>query len=96
MNKQMKLHLETVVNSIVNEDADTAKAAFHEYLRMKTQSILLGESDEEECDEEDKEVDKDLEKVEKDVKKAKKDQKKDEKADKDEEEDEDDEDEDEK
>lgn len=51
MNKQMKQHLETVVNSIVNEDTDAAKAAFHDYLRMKTQSILMGEA--EECDDED-------------------------------------------
>lgn len=78
MNKQMKQYLETVVNSIVNEDTDAAEAAFHDYLRAKTQSILMNEAEDEDCeDEEDKEVDKDLDKVEKDVKKAKKDQKKD-------------------
>lgn len=59
MNKQMKQHLETVVNSIVNEDTEAATAAFHEYLRMKTQTILLGEGDDEECDEDEKDEDKD-------------------------------------
>lgn len=83
MNKQMKLQLEAVVNAIVNEDTAGAKEAFHEYLRAKTQTILLGEA---ECDEEDmeddKEVDEDLDKADKDVKKAKKDQEKDDKDDK--------------
>lgn len=56
MTKEMKQYLETVVTSIVNEDADSAKEAFHEYLRLKTQEVL-GEAsscseDEEECDEE--------------------------------------------
>ena len=86
MNKQMKQHLETVVNSIVNEDTEAATAAFHEYLRMKTQTILLGESDDEECDDEDKEKDEekdeDKDEDEKKDKKAnpfaKKDDKKDE------------------
>lgn len=50
MNKDMKQHLETVVMSIVNEDVSTAKKSFHEYLRLKTQSIL---SEKEECDTED-------------------------------------------
>lgn len=75
MNKQMKQHLETVVNSIVNEDTDAAKAAFHDYLRMKTQAILMGEA--EECDEEedkkDDKEDKD-ESDDKDEKKSKKDE----------------------
>lgn len=99
MNKQMKQHLETVVNSIVNEDTDAATSAFHEYLRMKTQSILLGEGDEEECDEDedkegkdkkddDKEDKKDEDKEDKKSKKANPFAKKD---DKDEEKDEEDE-----
>lgn len=86
MNKQMKQHLETVVNSIVNEDTEAATAAFHEYLRMKTQSILLGEGEDEECDEdemEDKE-DKDEKDEDKDDKK-KEDKKSDDKEEKDEE-----------
>lgn len=87
MNKQMKQHLETVVNSIVNEDTDAASSAFHEYLRMKTQSILLGEADDEECDdEEDKSEDKDEDKEDKkDEKKSKKSEDKDEDKDEDEE-----------
>lgn len=59
MTKNMKQHLETVVNSIVNEDAEAATAAFHEYLRLKTQSILLGESDDNDEDDEDDGEDKD-------------------------------------
>jgi hypothetical protein len=91
MNAKLKAQLEVVVESIVNSDTDAAKVAFNEYLRLKSQGILLGESmDDEECEEDkkdDKKVDKDLKDVEKDVKKAKKDQDKDdkdgEKADKD-------------
>ena len=49
MTKEMKQYLETVVTSIVNEDSDAAKDAFHQYLRLKTQSIL---GEKEECDEE--------------------------------------------
>lgn len=86
MNKQMKQHLETVVNSIVNEDTEAATAAFHEYLRMKTQSILLGEGDDEECDEDEME-DKDEKDEDKDDKKdeKKEDKKSDDKEEKDEE-----------
>jgi hypothetical protein len=51
MNKEMKQYLETVVTSVVNEDSAAAKAAFHEYLRLKTQDIL-GEAKDEEKDEE--------------------------------------------
>ncbi len=47
MNKEMKQHLENVVVSIVNEDTQAAKEAFHEYLRMKTQEVL-GEKEEKE------------------------------------------------
>lgn len=82
MNKQQKLQLEAVVNAVVNEDLDAAKEAFHEYLRSKTQDLLLGEKeecdDEDMDDEDDKDVDEDLDKADKAVKKAKKDQKKDE------------------
>ncbi len=86
MNKQMKQHLETVVNSIVNEDTEAATAAFHEYLRMKTQSILLGEGEDEECDEDEME-DKDEKDEDKDDKKdeKKEDKKSDDKEEKDEE-----------
>ena len=48
MNKQMKKHLEAVVEAIIFDDAAAAKDAFHNYLSMKTQSILVGESAE--CD----------------------------------------------
>lgn len=81
MTKNMKQHLETVVNSIVNEDAEAATAAFHEYLRLKTQSILLGESDDNDEDDEDeaKEGESDEEeKEEKEEKKSKKSKKSDE------------------
>jgi len=46
MTKEMKQYLETVVTSIVNEDTDGAKAAFHDYLKLKTQSILEGKDEE--------------------------------------------------
>jgi hypothetical protein len=45
MTKEMKQYLETVVTSIVNEDVASAKTAFHEYLRLKTQ-VVLGEKEE--------------------------------------------------
>ncbi len=45
MTKEMKQYLETVVTSIVNEDTDGAKAAFHDYLKLKTQSILEGKDE---------------------------------------------------
>ena len=53
MNKEMKKYLETVVESIIFSDNDAATAAFHDYISKKTQSILLGESDDEDCDDED-------------------------------------------
>lgn len=58
----MKQNLEAVVNAIVNEDVETAKAAFHDYLRAKTQSIFLGEAgeyEEESDDDDDDESDDD-------------------------------------
>ena len=89
MNSEMKKNLEAVVVAVANEDTDAAKKAFHDYLRQKTQSILLGEEE----DKEDKKVDKDVEKLEKDVEKTKKDQdeddEKEEKEEKDEDEDKD-------
>lgn len=61
MNKQMKQHLEAVVGALVEQDSTAAKAAFHDYLRLKSQSILLGEAD----DEDDKDDDKDEKKDDK-------------------------------
>lgn len=82
MNKQMKLQLESVIDAIVEGDTDAAKAAFHEYLRVKTQHILIGESDDEECDDDMEKEDEKEEKEEKEDKKEdKKDKKKDEKDD---------------
>lgn len=81
MTKNMKQHLETVVNSIVNEDAEAATAAFHEYLRLKTQSILLGESDDNDEDDEDEAEDGESDDEEKDEKEEKKSKKSDDKDD---------------
>lgn len=86
MNKEMKKHLETVVESIIFSDNDAATAAFHDYISKKTQSILLGESDDEDCDDEDcddEKKDKD-EDDDKDDKKSKKPKKEDDKEDKEE------------
>ena len=85
MNKQMKQHLEALVTAMVNEDTKAEKAAFHDYLSVKTQHLLSEESaDDEEVDadlddeeKDNKKMKKDLDKADKDVKKAKKDQKKD-------------------
>lgn len=54
MNKQMKQLLETVVSALVEGDSPTAKEAFHEYLRLKSQDLLIGESVESEEDSDDK------------------------------------------
>ena len=43
MDEQLKQLLESVIESMVNEDTEAAKASFHEYLRLKSQSILNGE-----------------------------------------------------
>ncbi len=56
MNKQMKQHLEAVVGALVEKDTTAAKAAFHDYLRLKSQQVLMGESVESE--EDDKKDDK--------------------------------------
>lgn len=86
MNKQMKQHLEAVVEALVEQDTTAAKAAFHDYLRLKSQSILLGEAAEEESDDEgDKEPDgdkDDMKSDDKDDKKAPPFEKKDKKDDK--------------
>ena len=83
MNKQMKQHLEAVVEAIIFDDAAAAKDAFHNYLSLKTQSILVGEaceddkSDDKEDKKEDKKSDKKDDKSD-DKKSDKKDDKKDE------------------
>lgn len=98
MTPEMKKHLEAVVVAIANEQADDAKSEFSKYLRLKTQSILVGESaeevdaeDKEEKDDkkEEKSEDKDDKSEEKSEKKDKKEEKKDKKEDKDEDKDED-------
>lgn len=50
MNKQLKQHLENVVTAIIEQDTTAGQAAFHEYLRLKSKQILMGESTEEEDD----------------------------------------------
>ena len=57
MNKQMKTHLEAVVEAIIFDDGAAAKDAFHNYLSLKTQAILVGESTDEEGDEKDEKKD---------------------------------------
>lgn len=92
MTKQMKKHLEAVVEAIIFDDAAAAKDAFHNYLSLKTQSILVGEAaecadgedesemkDEKKSDEEDKSEDK---KDDKPADEKKDDKKSDEKKDK--------------
>lgn len=59
MNAQMKKQLETVITSIVEENTEEAKKAFHDYLRAKTQEILIGESDDGDADDEDEDKDED-------------------------------------
>jgi hypothetical protein len=99
MTPEMKKHLEAVVVAIANEQSADAKAEFSKYLRLKTQSILLGEKEHD--DEEDKkEVCPDCkcdpcecDDKKKDKKDDKKDEKKDAKEDKKDEKKDDDEDE---
>ena len=45
MTPEMKKHLEQVVVAIANEQPADAKSEFSKYLRLKTQSILVGEED---------------------------------------------------
>ena len=73
MNKIMKQHLTTVVTAIVNEDSAAAKEAFKEYVSLKTQAILLGETDKEDVDKDLDDDEKDEKKDAKDTKKTKKD-----------------------
>lgn len=81
MNKQMKQHLEAVVEAIIFSDGAAAKDAFHNYLSLKTQAILVGESEEDKKD--DKSDDKSDDKEDKKDKKDKDDEdKKDDKSDK--------------
>jgi hypothetical protein len=44
MTPEMKKHLEAVVVNIANEKSVDAQKAFSNYLRLKTQEILVGES----------------------------------------------------
>ena len=83
MNKQMKQHLEAVVEAIIFDDAAAAKDAFHSYLSLKTRSILVGEACEDEECEDDKSDNKEDEKTDKrdDKKSDKKDDKKSDKKD---------------
>jgi hypothetical protein len=60
MDAKMKKQLEAVITAVVEEDADSAKKAFHSYLRAKTQSILsekADDKDEDDKDEDDKDED---------------------------------------
>lgn len=80
MNKQMKQSLEAVVTALVEQDSAAATAAFHEYLRMKSQAILVGESAEDEDEEdEDKKASKKDEDADDEEDDEKKDEDKDEK-----------------
>lgn len=83
MNKQMKQHLEAVVEAIIFDDAAAAKDAFHNYLSLKTQSILVGEACEDEECEDDKSDDKEEDKSDdkEDKKEDKKSDKKEDKSD---------------
>lgn len=58
MNKQMKQHLDAVIDALVESDTAAAKDAFHDYLRLKTQAILIGESVESEEEDKDDKDDK--------------------------------------
>lgn len=83
MNKQMQLQLESVIDAIVNEDTEAAKEAFHEYLRAKTQEILLGEKSDEDCEDmDDDKEDKKSDDKEDDKEDKKSDDKEDKKSDK--------------
>lgn len=60
----MKKHLEEVVNAIVTQDPAAGEKAFHQYIRAKSQQILLGEKHEEDESEEDEDEDESEEKDE--------------------------------
>lgn len=84
MTPEMKQSLEQVVVAMANEQTADAKAAFSQYLRMKTRSILLGEKEDmddekdEDCDDEDEADEGDDDKKSKKGKKDDKDDEKDE------------------
>jgi hypothetical protein len=59
MNKAMRQSLEAVVNSIVNEDTAAGTKAFHDFIRAKSQQILLGEKHNDEDKDEDDDDDDD-------------------------------------
>ena len=88
MTPEMKKHLEAVVVAIANEQTADAKSEFSKYLRLKTQSILVGEA---EHDDEDKDMDKDEDKEEEKHEDEDKEEEKHEDEDKEEEKDEEDE-----
>lgn len=86
MNAQMKKHLEAVIEAIVSADTVAAKESFHQYLSLKTQSLLSEESCDDDMDnappfkkkDEDKDEDKSDDKKKDD---EKDDKKKDDKSD---------------
>lgn len=58
----MRKKLETVINSIISEDTKSATNAFHDYLRVKTQSVLTESGEYEEeicCDDDEDDIDLD-------------------------------------
>lgn len=73
MTNDMKKHLEAVVEAVIFENGDAAKEAFHEYLTLKTKSILFAEAEDKEEDKEDKDEDKEDKKDKGDVKEDEKD-----------------------
>lgn len=81
MTPEMKKHLEAVVVAIANEQSSDAKSEFSKYLRLKTQSILLGE--EHDADEDDDKDDDDKDDKKPAFLKKKGDKDEDEKEDKD-------------
>ena len=56
MNKKLKEHLLNLVEATINKDDAGAKAAFHEYARLKSQ-FILGEANEADDDKDDKKSD---------------------------------------
>ncbi len=55
----MRKNLEAVIESVVNKDTEMGKDALHEYIRVKTRSILLGEASEPEDEDDEDEDDED-------------------------------------
>ena len=50
MKEEMKKHLKTLVESMVNEDSKAADEAFHKYISAKTREMLSEKDDEKEKD----------------------------------------------